>query len=252
MFDMKFVSLSLLLLILSLQAPAGLAQSWKSQSSAPREIVTNSVIIKNAPAWLTQGRVQTVVDRIERKLEWSIRRTTATYYTNSAQMIRNFSGRAAPEIMAFTKSSDLSIHLGPKVTKENFDLIFGHELAHVVIFQKYKGSVPPWLNEGLCNSVAGHKEVRYKWLSQQQPRINISELYHPYDSARASRADVHYIASLAAVKMLEKKCPSFRELLNLALKSNINDYIKTYCQIPDLNKTFWSWVDEQAKKESRI
>ena len=214
-----------------------------------RQITTNSVIVSNAPSWLTQGRVQQVVDRVERKLEWSIRRTTATFYSSAPQMLKNFSGRAAPEIVAFTKGSDLTIHLGPKVTKANFDLIFGHELAHVIIFQKYKTSVPPWLNEGLCNNVAGYKSLNYTWLAAQSPRVDVTQLYHPYDPERASRADVHYMASLAAVKMLEKKCPSFRELLNLALKSNINDYIKTYCGIPDLNKAFWSWVDAEAKKE---
>lgn len=242
---LKFYLFTLTLIFCS--SHESFAQS--SLNKGPRSIVTNSVVIQNAPSWLTQGRVQQVIDRVERKLEWSIRRTQATFYADSKQMLANFSGRAAPEIMAFTKGSDLSIHIGPRVTKSNFDLIFGHELAHVVIFQKYKSAVPPWLNEGLCNSVAGYKTINYTWLAAQSPRVDITQLYHPYDPERASRADVHYMASLAAVKMLEKKCPSFRELLNLSLKSNINDYIKTYCRIPDLNQAFWSWVDENAKKE---
>ncbi len=172
---------------------------------------------------------------------------TATFYASRTELIRNFSGRAAAEIMAFTKKTDNTIHLGPKVTRANFDLVFGHELAHVIIFQKYKLAIPAWLNEGLCNSVAGYKEVKFKWLSRQKPRIDVSTLHHPYEINNMERADVHYAASLAAIKMLEKKCPDFKELLNLSLNSNIDNYIKTYCQIPDVNKTFWSWIDEQAK-----
>lgn len=222
-----------------------LAQKYYKESSQ-NIIRTNSVTIRNAPSWLTQSRVQSVVDHVERKLEWSIRRVNATYYKNAKQMIKNFNGRAAPEIVAFTKRADNSIHFGPKVNKSNFDLYFGHELAHVVIFQKYKKSIPPWLNEGLCNSVAGYKKVKFDWLSKQRPRIDITKLHHPYEISNKGRADLHYAASLAAVKMLEKKCPSFRELLNLSLRSNVNDYIKTYCKIKDVNATFWSWIDRQA------
>ncbi len=223
-----------------------------AEASSPKQIMTNSAVINNPPAWLTNSRVQNVVDEIERKLEWSTRRVPVTFYSSQAQLLKNFNGKAAKEIMAFTKRSDNSIHIGPKVTRANFDQIFGHELAHVIIFQKYKSAIPAWLNEGLSTSVAGFKSVKFSWLAQQKPRIDVTKLRHPYEVGNFQRADVHYAASFAVIKMLEKRCPSFRELLNLSLRSNMEDYIKTFCNIPDLNKTFWAWVDENARKGKNL
>ncbi len=216
-----------------------------------KSVTTNSVIIDNAPAWVSEYSVQSVVDRIESRLEWSIHRTRATFYADQALFISKFNGRAAPDILAFTKRNDLSIHLGPRIKKENFAGVFGHELAHVILFQKYKDAIPPWLTEGLCNSVAGNEKISYVWLAAQEPRFDISTLAHPYDKQNKNRADLHYRASLAVVKMLEKKCPDFRELLNLSLKSKLADFLPTYCNISDLNTTFWIFVDSEAKKEKR-
>lgn len=222
-----------------------------ASASQAKSVTTNSVIVDNAPAWVSEYSVQSVVDRIEARLEWSIRRTRATFYTDQTQFISRFNGRAAPDILAFTKRNDLTIHLGPRIKKDNFAGIFGHELAHVVLFQKYKDSIPPWLTEGLCNSVAGNEKISYVWLAAQTPRFDIATLAHPYDKQNKNRADLHYRASLAVVKMLEKKCPDFRELLNLSLKSKLADFLPTYCSISDLNSTFWSFVDAEAKKEKR-
>jgi len=220
-----------------------------SISAESKTIQTNSVNIENAPAWLSEYAVQSIVDKVEYKLEWSIRRTTANFYKDQGTFISKFNGRAAPDIVAFTKKADNSIHLGPRVTKANFAIVFGHELAHVVLFQKYKDSVPPWLTEGLCNSIGGADKISYSWLAAQTPRIDVSRLEHPYDKKRQNRADVHYRASLAVLKMLEKKCPDFKELLNLSLKSKLADFLPTYCNIPNLNSTFWTWVDSEARKE---
>lgn len=218
-------------------------------SAESKSIQTNSVNIENAPNWLSEYAVQSIVDKVEYKLEWSIRRTTASFYRDQSVFISKFNGRAASDIVAFTKRKDNTIHLGPRVTKDNFAMIFGHELAHVVLFQKYKDSIPPWLTEGLCNSIAGVDKIDYAWLAAQTPRIDVSRLEHPYDKKRQNRADVHYRASLAVVKMLQKKCPDFKELLNLSLKSKLADFLPTYCNIPNLNSTFWTWVDSEARKQ---
>ncbi|MEO5666513.1 MAG: hypothetical protein ABIR96_00495 [Bdellovibrionota bacterium] len=214
-------------------------------------ITTNSVVIENAPSWLTDSKIQDIVDRVEMYLEWSIHRTKATFYSDQAQFIAKFNGRAASDILAFTKRNDLTIHLGPLVTKETFEGVFAHELSHVILFQKYKDAIPPWLTEGLCNSVGGIVKVNYVWLASQKERVDVTTLQHPYDKQNKNRADLHYRASLAVVKMLQKKCPDFKELLNLSLKSKLADYLPTYCGIEDLNGTFWKFVDSEAKKESQ-
>ena len=212
-------------------------------------ITTNSIVVENAPSWMTEYQVQSIVDHVEYRLEWSIRRIKATFYTDQSVFISKFNGRAAPDILAFTKSSDQTIHIGPRVNKANFKAVFAHEVSHVVLFQKYKNAIPPWLTEGLCNSVAGNEKVSYAWIAKQKPRFDVSTLAHPYDKQSKNRADLHYRASLAVLKMLEKKCPDFKELLNLSLKSTLADFLPTYCNIPNLNTTFWSWIDAEAKKE---
>ena len=226
-----------------------LSLSFSAHAQSTKTITTNSVVVENAPAWLSEYAVQSVVDRIEMRLEWSIRRTRAFFYSDQALFISKFNGRAASDILAFTKRNDLTVHLGPRINKQNFAGVFGHELAHVILFQKYKDSIPPWLTEGLCNSVAGNEKINYAWLAAQGPRFDISTLEHPYDKQNKNRADLHYRASLAVVKMLQKKCPDFKELLNLSLKSKLADFLPTYCGISKLNETFWTWVDAEAKKE---
>jgi hypothetical protein len=168
-----------------------------------------------------------------------MRRTRAAFYTNQQIFISKFNGRAAPDIIAFTKAADQTIHLGPRVNKANFKGVFGHELAHVVLFQKYKTSIPEWLTEGLCNSVAGNEKLSYVWIAQQAPRFDVTKIAHPYGKQNKNNADLHYRVSLALVKMLEQKCPDFRELLNLSLKSKLADFLPTHCSIPDLNTAFW-------------
>jgi hypothetical protein len=208
-------------------------------------IVTNSVQISNPPEWLKKAQLSEVVSRIERKLEWSTKRVNATWYGNQDELVRAF-GKNAPHILAFTRKSDGSVHVGPKVTKENFNEVFGHEMGHVILSQKFKKAIPLWLEEGLVNHVAGVNQINYKWLLLQ-PRLALRGLQHPFNAASQDTVNFHYMASSAVIKMLEKKCGSFRELLNLSLRSNMDDYIASFCKIPDLDAAFWKWTEEKAK-----
>jgi hypothetical protein len=215
-----------------------------------KQIVTNSVVMQNAPAWLTQSKVQSVVDRTEQRLEWSTRKIEAYWYPTQESLEDAF-GFRAPTILAFMRRSDQSLHFGPKTTSKNFAVVFAHELGHVIISQKYKNSIPSWIEEGLVNKIAGNTRVNYKFLKNYRPREDVNRMSHPFDAKSMEEVNFKYQAALAAVLMLEKKCPNFRELINLSLKQNLETFIPTYCSIPDVNTAFWQWVDLQAIKSPK-
>jgi len=213
------------------------------------EIRTNNVTFSNAPPWLKESRVEKVTQRIQGLLEWDIRRVNVTMVTDDTefQKLHGFGGsveafsRTHPGV-AKKKPAD-SIFLGPKVTNENFDAIFGHELAHVILSQKYLTAIPKWLEEGLANYVAKKGSVDYKWLAAQ-PAKDVTTLAHPYRGGGDFR--YHYLASTAAMEMIVAKC-NLHSLLQLSVGSKMEIYLKNYCEIPDVNEEFKKWVAKNAK-----
>lgn len=214
-------------------------------ATVTREILTNAARLRNAPKWLNESKVTGVVSRIEQKLEWSTRRVDATFYTDQAAFTQAL-GTAVGPVLAFTRRSDQSMHFGPDVNAQNFALVFGHELVHVITFQKYKGHVPKWLEEGLANKIAGSVKVDYRALAEH-PQVPVYSFAHPLSASSREEMNFYYMASLAFVNMLEKKCPSFREVLNLSLKDNLEKSLQTYCQLPaDPTATFWTWLKKST------
>ncbi len=213
-----------------------------------KEIKTNEVVMADAPAWLTQTRVEAVTARIANKLEWTIRRVPVKWYSETSQFEKAHS--LGPFAMAVTVGTPAGavIHLGPLVTNAEFDETFGHELVHVVILQKYRGAIPKWLEEGLANHVAKHVKIDYAWLAKQPFPKDVRELAHPMLGA-ATGIRYRYKASQALAEMLDKAC-NLENLVRLSVKRNMEDYIKTYCEIPDLNVAFRSWVMKQAGKST--
>ena len=132
------------------------------------ELEINAVRMIDQPAWVTRPRVERTIDRIQTELEWSIRRTPVRWFTGQAKFERAHG--LGPLAMAVTLNADASILLGPKVTPENFDRTFAHELVHVILRQKYKDAVPKWLEEGLANHLAKGSakmpSVDYAWLKK--------------------------------------------------------------------------------------
>lgn len=207
-------------------------------------LITNEVISEDAPSWLKRNRMEKVIRRIQTKLEWTTRRIEMQWYPTE-KSFRQAHGQNSATV-AFTKSAQgkSSIHMGPTVNNTNFDQIFGHELVHVIIYQKYKGAIPKWLEEGFANHLSGMKKVNYKWLAKQSPVDDVRELAHPFQG-QASMIHYRYQASQALAEMLDKKC-DLERLIQLSVQRKIEDYIKTYCEIPDLNAEFRDWIKKKS------
>lgn len=219
-----------------------------------KSIQTNELTISNAPEWLTESRVDRVVSRIQNKLEWSTRRTKVQWYSDSKEYSNAHS--LGPQAIAVTTSSGTTstVLIGPTVTAENFDHVLGHELVHVIVYQKYKGAIPKWLEEGLANHLARPGQIDYKWLAKQSFPKDVRELAHPMAPASGSRnmnreIDIvryRYKASQALAEMLDKKC-DLLNLVRMSVAKKMEPYIATMCEIQDLNAVFRDWVLKKSR-----
>lgn len=214
-------------------------------SLAFAQVTTNSVTIADAPKWLTASRVNKVSGQIERALEWDIRRVRVRWFASQAEFSKSI-GLAGDtsSVLAVAKRNENAIYIGPRVTSENFDGVFGHELAHIIMFQKYKDAIPKWLEEGLANYVAKRGEIDYKFLSQRE-NFDVRSLTHPF-KATASDPKFHYMASSAVMHMIASKC-RIHDLLQLSVGHGLESYLSTFCRISDLNAEFAKWVKRKAK-----
>lgn len=203
------------------------------------EVQTNAVRIAQAPAWVNERRVDKIVDQIQKLLEWDIRRVNVLWYTDQEafQKIHGY----GPTVLAFARKSDNTVHVGPHVTDANFDSVFGHELVHVISFQKFHDAIPKWLEEGLANYLSGRGEVDYKWVASQSAPADIHELVHPF-SGTEEHAKYHYMASRALVEMIAAKC-NLSDLLQLSVGKKLESYLSTLCGIKDINSEFKNWIN---------
>jgi hypothetical protein len=222
------------------------------KSSHGSTVRTNELTFENAPSWVTQGRIERVTARIQDKLEWTTRRTTVKYFSDTMSFTKAHSLGPHATAVTSTRGDTSHIFLGPKVTPENFDQALGHELVHVIITQKYKGAIPKWLEEGLANHLARAGRIDYKWLSKQTLPADVRELAHPMlrtaDAGLTIQQSLHfrYQASQALAEMLDKKC----DLLNLVRMSvgrSMETYIETMCEIKDLAGDLKTWIAKKAK-----
>lgn len=210
---------------------------------AGKRIETNEVFMPDAPAWVTSSRVNRVVEHIQDNLEWDIRKITVRWYTDQAQFRRAHG--FDDTVVAFSQKADNTVHLGPRVTASNFDDIFGHELVHVILYQKYKDAVPRWLEEGMANFFSKHGHVDYRWLASQ-PVPEVTQLVHPFGASATVSPQYHYMASTAVMEMIASKC-QVSDLLQLSVGKKLETYLSTYCGIPDVTASFREWL----KKKSR-
>jgi hypothetical protein len=223
--------------------------------AAAKTIKTNELTISNAPEWVTESRVDRVVSRIQNKLEWSTRRTKVQWYTDSTEYLNAHS--LGPQAIAVTTSSGSTstILIGPTVNAENFEHVLGHELVHVIVYQKYKGAIPKWLEEGLANHLARPGKIDYKWLVKQPFPKDVRELAHPMASAAGRSRNLareidavkyRYKASQALAEMLDKKC-DLLNLVRMSVAKKMEPYIATMCEIQDLNTAFREWVLKKSR-----
>jgi hypothetical protein len=218
--------------------------AMSSLSALGKEITTNAVEMTDAPDWLKTPRVEKVTDHIQNILEWSTHKINVHWYTTQAEFekVHTF----GPLVLAITKhdATTATMYIGPQVNEKNFDEVFGHELVHVIVFQKYKDSIPKWLEEGLANHFSRTEKVDYKWLAQQPFPDDVHNLAHPFNG---SSSDIlyRYRASQAFAEMLAKKC-DLEVLIRLSITRKMEDFMKTYCEINDLNAAFRDWVKKKA------
>ena len=216
-------------------------------SAFSEEILTNAVLISHPPSWLTENRVNRVAEHIQNDLEWDIRKVKVIWY-NIQETFQNFHHFDA-SVLAVSRKSDNSIHIGPRVISSNFDSVFGHELVHIILFQKYKDAIPKWLEEGLANYVSQHGKVDYTWLSSQAEK-SIINLIHPFESNASENQGnprYHYQASTALMEMIASKC-SLHELLQLSMRKKLENYLETFCKIPDMDSSFKNWIKKNKGK----
>ncbi|MGK5082754.1 hypothetical protein WDW37_05555 [Bdellovibrionota bacterium FG-1] len=209
----------------------------------------NEAHFDNAPKWLKPSTAQRVVDAMDAKLEWDIRKIQVQYHENQEEF-RKLHG-FDDSVLAFTRGTDTSVHLGPRVVESNFESVFGHELVHVILRQKYKNAIPRWLEEGLANYLSKHGKVDYAWLASQ-PTRDVYSLAHPFAEARPvstegarGGARYHYQASQALMEMLATHCPP-QDLLQLSVGKKLESYLPTLCGIQDLNAEFKAWLKRKG------
>jgi hypothetical protein len=209
-----------------------------------KEIRTSAIVMAQPPSWLLKSRVEKITTRIQNKLEWNIRQITVSWYINEADFQKVHT--LGPSAVAVTKTGNniATIHMSQAVNTSNFDMIFGHELAHVIIFQKYHGGVPRWLEEGIANFVSNYPKVDYKWLASQPFLSDVRVLSHPF-SGTIESIRYRYNASQALAEMLDKKC-HIDNLIRLSIGRDMEKYIPTYCGINDINQEFNNWVNQNA------
>jgi hypothetical protein len=228
---MRFKILQILLLTLGFTFPVVAA-----------ELLTNSAHFSNAPKWLTSTKVNKVADSVGSFLEWDIHRVEVVWYDNQSSF-ENAHG-LGPLVLALSRRNESKILIGPRVTPENFEQIFGHELVHVIVYQKYKEAIPKWLEEGLANYITKASKVDYIWLSHHAFPEDVRKLLHPFAGSE-DHIHYHYYASQALTEMIAAKC-DFKNLLRLSVGRDMDRYLDTYCNIKDLNLAFHKWVEDHG------
>lgn len=205
-----------------------------------KELQSNGFVMSNAPDWLTRNRVEKTIDRMQTAMEWTVHKINVTWYSDPVVFEKAHS--LGPNARAVAQKNKNAILLGPLVTNQNFDQIFGHELVHIISYQKYKEGIPKWLEEGLANHLAKHNKVDYNWLKRKPLPKNVYDLIHPMNGVKEEIL-FKYETSQALAEMIAKKC-DLTNLLRLSVGRNMEDYLKTYCEIPDLNKAYKEWLEK--------
>jgi len=208
--------------------------------NASHDIKTNNIHMGEAPEWVTTQKVDAIVDKIQQLLEWDIRRIEVYWYKTQSEFenVHNY----GPTVLAISKKSDSTVHLGPRVKEDNFNGVFGHELVHIISFQKYKGAIPLWLEEGLANHLSQQTKVDYHWLTTQPVPEDVRNLTHPFGGS-VDNIRYHYMASQALIEMIADKC-DLSNLIRLSVGRKLEDKLDTYCGIKDITAAFKVWLDK--------
>lgn len=217
-----------------------------SVSSKSEELLTNCALFHDSPKWLSSSRVNRIADSVSRYLEWSIHRVDVQWYNNQESFEKAHA--LGPLAVAVSKRKNNQILLGPKVNEKNFDQVFAHELVHITSEQKYKESIPNWLEEGLANFIAKKDTVDYKALAKAQLPQNIEQLSHPMKGSLI-QIQMNYMMSQALAEMIASKCDIIN-LLRLSVQRKMENYLDNICKIKDINKSFKEWVLKKSSSKN--
>lgn len=201
---------------------------------------TNSLKVINPPQWVKKSKVQKVTDHIESKLEWKIRRIPVYWHQSQATYAKAHNLGPLAAAVTVKSPKQTAIHIGPSVDKSDYQQILGHELVHVVFYQKYRHSIPKWLEEGFANFLSRKTKVDYSKLKKLNLPKDVTQMDHPFSGSYTDIKN-HYLISQALVEMLDKKCDLSR-LLRLSVNRKLMTYIHNTCQIKDINQSFQTWI----------
>jgi hypothetical protein len=221
----------------------GIEAALSSVSASAKEVETNQIHTADAPKWVTMNRLDRIVNHIQTLLEWDIRKIEVKWYKDQAEFEKMHG--LGKIVMAVSKKPENTVYLGPKVVDSNFDQTLGHELVHIISYQKYHTAIPKWLEEGLANYLAKMGTVDYKWLASRPFPADVRELDHPIKGSD-EEIRYHYKASQALVEMIVGNKCDLTNLLRLSVERKMEDYISTYCEIKDLNASYRKWVTSHA------
>jgi len=211
-----------------------------SQSLFAKELVVNQVHFFNAPNELTESSLQEIIDTVQSFLEWDLRKISVFEYQDISEF--NSQHNLSFPVEAVFRKSDSTIHISPKVKIEDLRRVLSHELVHAIFFQKHKNSIPSWLEEGLANYIGKYQSPDYRWLKEKS-WSDVSQMGHPSSASVDSRT--YYSVSAGLIEMIAAKC-NLKDLLQLSVGAKMTTYLKTYCEISDLNSDFKKWVNLRA------
>jgi hypothetical protein len=227
-----------------------------SLAAQANDFVIEQIHFKKPPQWLTLSLAQKTISRVKGFLDWDPRHAEISFYTDTREFEAHLASHHSDRYIshAVTEKNQSQIHLGPQVTGRNFAQVFGHELVHLALFQKYKDEVPHWLEEGLANYVPGKDDdllVDYAWLGkhlspQERPKkrglINTLEA-----TGQTSHPHYQYEASTALIQMIASKC-SLEDVIQHSLGGSFEKYLSTHCGIVDIDEEFKKWVNKNKEK----
>jgi hypothetical protein len=223
---------------------------WAS-SGFSATISTNEATFTNPQPWLTESRINRVIENIQNYMEWDVRKVNVIWH-NSQEEFQNFH-HFDSTVLAVSVLPKNEVHLGPRITTANFDPVFGHEMVHIVLYQKYKEAIPKWINEGLANFIAKQGKVNYPWIATKPFMPDVRALVHPFQQPDGGvlpakvESQYHYQASTALAEMIDSKC-GLKDMLQLSVGKNLETYLTTTCEISDINAAFKEWVLSKVKK----
>lgn len=208
---------------------------------AQQPLWADDLQITNAPAWATRIRINTTVRRVERFLEWDLRRISLIWYSDTKSF--ETAHRMGPNIRAVTQKQYNRILVGPLTTPQNFDQVLAHELTHMILFQKFKDAIPSWLEEGLANHIGKIDPPDYRWLNTQAKLPRVQEMKHPFLSGNPK---LMYQISGALIGLISSKC-DLQDVLQLAVGKKLETYLHTTCALGDLDQELKTFVSRKSR-----